>query len=61
MNDIIDSCRIEGLIQFEGHDVYDPKYSAVQLRTKVGMVFQSQTHFPWVFTITSHMVPVVKA
>lgn len=46
MNDIIDSCRIEGLIQFEGHDVYDPKYSAVQLRTKVGMVFQKPNPFP---------------
>lgn len=46
MNDIIDQCRIEGLIQFEGRDIYAPKYSAVELRTKVGMVFQKPNPFP---------------
>ncbi|MBD1547684.1 phosphate ABC transporter ATP-binding protein PstB [Roseibium aggregatum] len=46
MNDTIDICRVEGDILIDGEDVYDPKVDPVQLRAKVGMVFQKPNPFP---------------
>ena len=46
MNDTIDSCRIEGDILIDGQDIYDPSVDPVQLRAKVGMVFQKPNPFP---------------
>ncbi|SDN33250.1 phosphate transport system ATP-binding protein [Lutimaribacter pacificus] len=46
MNDTIDICRVEGLIELDGEDIYDPKVDPVQLRAKVGMVFQKPNPFP---------------
>jgi phosphate transport system ATP-binding protein len=46
MNDTIDICRIEGTILLDGEDIYDPKVDPVQLRAKVGMVFQKPNPFP---------------
>ncbi len=46
MNDTIDVCRVEGLITLDGEDIYDPKVDPVQLRAKVGMVFQKPNPFP---------------
>ncbi len=46
MNDTIDSCRVEGNILIDGENVYDPKVDPVQLRAKVGMVFQKPNPFP---------------
>jgi phosphate transport system ATP-binding protein len=46
MNDTIDICRVEGLITLDGQDIYDPKVDPVQLRAKVGMVFQKPNPFP---------------
>ncbi|MEP3048739.1 MAG: phosphate ABC transporter ATP-binding protein PstB [Roseibium sp.] len=46
MNDTIDICRVEGSIRVDGEDVYDPKVDPVQLRAKVGMVFQKPNPFP---------------
>ncbi len=46
MNDLIDSCRIEGSITIHGDDIYAPKSNVVELRTKVGMVFQKPNPFP---------------
>ena len=46
MNDTIDICRIEGLITMDGQDIYDPKIDPVQLRARVGMVFQKPNPFP---------------
>ena len=40
MNDTIDICRVEGDILLDGEDIYDAKVDPVQLRAKVGMVFQ---------------------
>ncbi|MDF1715652.1 MAG: ATP-binding cassette domain-containing protein, partial [Antarcticimicrobium sp.] len=40
MNDTIDICRVQGDILLDGEDIYDPKVDPVQLRAKVGMVFQ---------------------
>jgi len=46
MNDTIDICRVEGDIRIDGEDIYDKKVDPVQLRAKVGMVFQKPNPFP---------------
>ncbi|SPJ22320.1 phosphate ABC transporter ATP-binding protein PstB [Palleronia abyssalis] len=46
MNDTIDIARIEGEISIDGEDIYDPRVDPVQLRAKVGMVFQKPNPFP---------------
>jgi phosphate transport system ATP-binding protein len=46
MNDTISVCRVEGLIDLEGENIYDPRVDPVQLRAKVGMVFQKPNPFP---------------
>ena len=46
MNDVIEGCRVEGDIRLDGQDVYDPKIDVVQLRARVGMVFQKPNPFP---------------
>ena len=46
MNDTIDICRVEGDIAIDGEDIYDRRVDPVQLRAKVGMVFQKPNPFP---------------
>ena len=46
MNDTIDVCRVEGEIKIDGEDIYDARVDPVQLRAKVGMVFQKPNPFP---------------
>ena len=46
MNDTIDICRVEGDILLDNEDIYDAKVDPVQLRAKVGMVFQKPNPFP---------------
>jgi phosphate transport system ATP-binding protein len=46
MNDTIDICRVEGEITLDDEDIYDPRIDPVQLRAKVGMVFQKPNPFP---------------
>lgn len=46
MNDLIDGCRIEGEIRLDGEDIYTSGYDVIELRRKVGMVFQRPNPFP---------------
>ncbi len=46
MNDVIDICRVEGDITLDGQDIYDEKLDVVELRARVGMVFQKPNPFP---------------
>ena len=46
MNDTVASARVEGLIEMDGQDIYDARVDPVQLRAKVGMVFQKPNPFP---------------
>ena len=46
MNDTIDVARVEGEIKLDGEDIYDKRVDPVQLRAKVGMVFQKPNPFP---------------
>lgn len=45
MNDLVDSCRIEGLIEIDGADIYKKDVDLVSLRRNVGMVFQAPNPF----------------
>ena len=46
MNDVIDICKVHGAIEINGHNIYDKSVDVVQLREKVGMVFQKPNPFP---------------
>jgi len=46
MNDTIPTARVEGSIQLDGEDIYASGMDVVQLRARVGMVFQKPNPFP---------------
>ena len=46
MNDIIPATRITGQVLLDGHDIYAPGTDVVELRRRVGMVFQKSNPFP---------------
>ena len=46
MNDTIPSARVEGEITLDGENIYAPRMDVVQLRARVGMVFQKPNPFP---------------
>lgn len=46
MNDTVEGCRVEGDLRMEGEDIYAPKLDVVELRARVGMVFQKPNPFP---------------
>ena len=46
MNDIIPGTRVEGKVLIDGQSIYEPGVDVVQLRRKVGMVFQKSNPFP---------------
>ena len=46
MNDTIPSCRVDGKIELDGEDIYSSGMDVVQLRARVGMVFQKPNPFP---------------
>lgn len=46
MNDLIDTFRMDGKVLLDGDDIYDPKIDVVELRKRVGMVFQKPNPFP---------------
>ena len=46
MNDLIPTFRKEGTVLLDGEDIYNPKVDVVELRKKIGMVFQKANPFP---------------
>ena len=46
MNDVVDICRVQGSITLDGDDIYASSLDVVQLRARVGMVFQKPNPFP---------------
>lgn len=46
MNDLIDGARLEGIIELDGRNIYDKSVDVVNLRKRVGMVFQRPNPFP---------------
>ena len=46
MNDLIDGVRLEGWVTIHGHDIHGPDVDVIELRKRVGMVFQKSNPFP---------------
>jgi len=46
MNDLIDGVRVEGEIKVDGVDIYEKSIDVVELRKKIGMIFQKSNPFP---------------
>jgi phosphate transport system ATP-binding protein len=46
MNDLIESARVEGTLLYHGVDLYDERVDAVEVRRRIGMVFQKPNPFP---------------
>ncbi|HEX2179663.1 MAG TPA: phosphate ABC transporter ATP-binding protein, partial [Actinomycetota bacterium] len=46
MNDLIESARVAGSVRYHGVDLYDPMVNAVEVRRRIGMVFQKPNPFP---------------
>ncbi len=46
MNDLVDGARVTGTISFQGEDIYGPDVDAIEVRRRIGMVFQKPNPFP---------------
>jgi phosphate transport system ATP-binding protein len=46
MNDLIETARVEGTLLYHGVDLYDPSVDPVEVRRRIGMVFQKPNPFP---------------
>jgi phosphate transport system ATP-binding protein len=46
MNDLIPGARVEGTISYHGQDIYHPNVDPVEIRRRIGMVFQKPNPFP---------------
>src|SRR6185503_4428299 len=46
MNDLIDNTRVNGQITLDNQDIYAPEVDVIELRKRVGMVFQKSNPFP---------------
>jgi phosphate transport system ATP-binding protein len=46
MNDTIEGCKVGGKISLDNEDIYDPSLDVVELRARIGMVFQKPNPFP---------------
>lgn len=46
MNDTIEGCKVGGVLQLDGDNIYDPALDVVELRARIGMVFQKPNPFP---------------
>jgi phosphate transport system ATP-binding protein len=46
MNDVIPECKVKGQVYYHDKDIYGPGVDAVEIRKKIGMVFQKPNPFP---------------
>ena len=46
MNDLIEGCSLKGRVLFDGNDLYAPSIDPVEVRRRIGMVFQQPNPFP---------------
>jgi len=46
MNDLVAGARVEGTIEYHGVDIYSPRVDPVEVRRRIGMVFQKPNPFP---------------
>lgn len=46
MNDLVPGCRIEGEVEFDGRNIFAPDSNVLEMRKRVGMIFQKPNPFP---------------
>ena len=46
MNDIIEGCKIKGIVEYKGKNIYDSRVNVMSIRKKIGMIFQKPNPFP---------------
>src|SRR5687768_9180178 len=46
MNDLVDGARVEGHVSYHGKNIYDRDVDAIEVRRRIGMVFQKPNPFP---------------
>ncbi len=46
MNDLVDGTRVEGTVEYRGKNIYDPDVDILEVRSNIGMIFQSPNPFP---------------
>ena len=46
MNDLVPGCRIEGEVEFDGKNIFAPDSNVLEMRKRVGMIFQKPNPFP---------------
>ena len=46
MNDLVDGCKVEGLVEYDGKNIYAPDANVLEIRSRIGMIFQSPSPFP---------------
>ncbi len=46
MNDLVDGCKVEGLVEYNGQNIYAPYANVLEIRSQIGMIFQSPSPFP---------------
>ena len=46
MNDLIPGARVDGLLEYHGTDIYGPEVDPIEVRRRIGMVFQKPNVFP---------------
>jgi len=46
MNDMVDSCKVQGSMKFHGEELYGPGTDIIDLRKRIGMIFQKPNPFP---------------
>lgn len=46
MNDLVDGCKVEGLVEYDGKNIYAPDANVLEIRSHIGMIFQSPSPFP---------------
>ena len=46
MNDLVPGCSLKGRVLFDNNDLYDPRIDPVEVRRRIGMVFQKPNPFP---------------
>lgn len=46
MNDLVSGCRVQGEVEFDGKNIFAPDANVLDIRTRVGMIFQKPNPFP---------------
>lgn len=46
MNDLVDGAHIEGIVEYDGENIYGPDADILEIRSKIGMIFQNPNPFP---------------